>query len=68
MFLRFIGKDGSMGLKHGQVYHCQVHTYDGCICVYWAEKPSAMTNVCPYSSLRSLTANWETVEWEQKSN
>lgn len=66
MFLRFIGEDGSMGLKHGQVYRCQIYTDDGFICVSWKRK--WLTNrMCPYRSLKALTENWETVEWEQKS-
>lgn len=62
IFLRFIGKDGSMGLKHGKTYRCKVYTYEGLICVSWKRKWLA-DEMCPYRSLEALTDNWETVEY-----
>lgn len=56
MRLRFVGEDGSIGLKHGQVYDVKVNTAMGYIFVIWKE-----SYYCPYSSLAALTANWEDV-------
>ena len=59
MILRFIGKDNSMGLKHGKKYKVWIDTsLDGMyICVHWQgeKKPQ----FCPYSSPQSFAANWE---------
>ena len=59
MILKFIGKDGSMGLKHGKNYMVSIHTsLDGkYICVQWQGKDKPC--VCPYSSPQSFAANWE---------
>lgn len=53
MFYKFIGKDGSMGLKQGGIYDCRLKYHDGFYWVYW--------NIgrCPYETMKSLERNWE---------
>lgn len=51
--LKFIGKDGSMGLKHGTVYKVYIYTKCGKIIVSWDPNHS-----CPYSSPQALAENW----------
>ena len=53
--MRFIGKDGSMGLEHGSVHWVRIYNNSRYIFVVWEN------NGCPYSSLRTLTQNWENV-------
>ena len=60
MKLRFIGKDGSMGLKHGKVYPVHVislpsHTE---IYVTWFSVKLGRHRRCPYSSPAAFAANW----------
>lgn len=54
MKCRFIGQDGSMGLKHGEVYTVRISQGVKYLYVCWGER-----KYCPYSSLEALTANWE---------
>lgn len=54
--LRFIGADGSMGLKHGHIYPVKVYGVLGKIIVDWDNSR------CPYSSPSSFAANWAKVE------
>ena len=58
MNLKFIGTDGSMGLKHGEVYEVSVHcTFkDEVIRVKWYKHPNSIE--CPYSSPAAFAANW----------
>lgn len=58
MILKFIGKDGSMGLKHGKNYSVLVKSNEKFICVYWTDKYGKQV-VCPYSSPQTLALNWE---------
>lgn len=53
--LRFIGKDGSMGLKKDYRYFVKIYTHRGYIVVNWDR------GLCPYSSLETLCENWESV-------
>ena len=53
MKLKFIGTDGSMGLKHGQVYDVYIYTKRGKIIVAWDPN-----HWCPYSSPQALAENW----------
>ena len=52
----FIGKDGSMGLKSGDVYHIRTSISGGLLWVYWNG------NGCPYSSLENFLKNWKVVK------
>jgi hypothetical protein len=59
MLLRFIGKDGSMGLKHGKKYNVTIGTSldNRYITVTWTGEFGLAR--CPYSSPQSFAANWE---------
>lgn len=63
MKLKFIGKDGSMGLKHGEVYPVRILSLpsDKAILVEW---PFGRFGVrrCPYSSPAAFAANWSEVK------
>lgn len=52
MRLRFVGADGSMGLRHGSVYYISL-----------ASSPLGVQLtqpvICPYSSERAFWENWE---------
>ena len=53
--LRFIGEDGSMGLRYRKIYKIGIECRLECICVYWDG------GFCPYSSPQTFAANWEAV-------
>lgn len=57
--LRFIGTDGSMGLRKGKTYLVRIYTKLGRIVVNWGNTENT---VCPYSSLETLCENWESVQ------
>ena len=60
MKLRFIGADGSMELKHGEVYEVNLGNTRAHIVVYIIdEKGYSMS--CPYSSPQSFAKNWKGV-------
>lgn len=63
MNLRYVGKDGSMGLKHGEIYSVRIDSLpsDEFIHVSW---PVALfkTKQCPYDSPAAFAANWEKVK------
>lgn len=53
--LRFIGKDGSMGLVKNRVYLVDLSIGRRYIWVKWTG------NACPYSNFKKLLENWEEV-------
>lgn len=53
MKFKFIGKDGSMGLKNGEVYEIKTAIFQNLLWVTWN------TNSCPYTNLEAFLANWE---------
>lgn len=63
----FIGKDGSMGLKHGGIYDIEIKTSGKYIIVslliYEYDLLRGFFRAheakCPYSSIKSFTENWE---------
>ena len=55
VLLRFIGTDGSMGLRKNNVDVVKIYTKNRSICVNWGK------NVCPYSSISSFLRNWEEI-------
>ena len=60
MKLRFIGIDGSMGLKHGETYKvCLSSNADYIVVFFYFENGDY--DCCPYSSPLSFAKNWEAV-------
>ena len=63
MKLKFIGEDGSMGLRRGNVYTVTIGSLpsEPYIYVQW---PVGLhkTYYCPYSSPATLAKNWEVIE------
>lgn len=72
--LRFIGKDGSMGLTNGTVYTTTVSYGGGCIWVRWKwnkwEWPTSdrAADCCPYASIAALGHNWELASIQNGGN
>ena len=64
MYMRFIGKNGSMGLKHGKVYKTKISTEGNLIFVNCSDGWSGC--FCPYSSPQSLAANWEACNFNKR--
>lgn len=58
MKLRFVGKDGSMGLTHNKVYDVTVKSSYGFMWVSWSG------GNCPYSSPDTFAQNWTSTEKE----
>lgn len=56
MLLRFIGANGSMGLKYGSVYNVNITSNHLYIIVEWED--SGIKRICPYTSPATLNANW----------
>lgn len=67
MNLKFIGEDGSMGLRHGAVYEVAVYSRLGKpdVSVEWYRGCHAVGK-CPYSSPEAFFANWTIPERTQK--
>lgn len=59
MYLRFVGANGSMGLKHGNVYNVDVNSDGKYLWVDWGK------NKCPYSSFESFASNWEETPYKK---
>ena len=58
MKLKFIGTDGSLGLKHGKTYNVTLKTFDKYVVAII--KINFMDSViCPYGSMQALAKNWE---------
>lgn len=56
MQLKFIGKDGSMGLKHGYVYDVRIRSSETLI---WVDILNYCS--CPYSWPQTFAENWSKV-------
>ena len=61
MKLRFIGADGSLGLKHGEVYDVRLSTIEEVIKAHAWSRDDSFYVCCPYSSPKSFAKNWEAV-------
>ena len=57
MLLRFIGQDGSMGLKHGEVYNVGLHSDTRFIWVH-VRKSQIHQIKCPYDTPQAFAKNW----------
>lgn len=55
--LRFIGADGSMGLRYGEIYNVSIFSSGKYIVVEIYRGNSSYG--CPYISLTKLCENWE---------
>lgn len=53
MKLRFVGEDGSLGLKHGKVYDVTIGTTSQYLWVSWDSAD------CPYTSTQAFAENWQ---------
>ena len=58
MKLKFIGENGSMGLKHGKIYKVSLRTTGKNIVAY-ISKGLCLEIVCLYDSPQAFAANWE---------
>lgn len=56
MKLKFIGKDGSLGLRHGQDYLVVVSSTGEHIVLHIMKDKSGI--FCPYSSPQTFAQNW----------
>lgn len=59
MKLKFIGKNGSMGLIHGKVYNVDLFVNGKYFCVRWRTSIWKPAKVCPYGSVSKFAENWE---------
>ena len=55
MQLKFIGQDGSLGLRHGEIYKVDILSVGNRINAYIDSK------FCPYDSLSAFMKNWEEI-------
>lgn len=58
MKLRFMGEDGSMGLRNGEVYETRIFIKGEFLWVEWKVNLFAVKS-CPYSSTKAFAQNWE---------
>lgn len=64
MILRFIGNDGSMGLRHGLTYNVRITSNCSYIIASFYNGKDFLS--CPYSSPQSFAANWEGLNIKQR--
>ena len=58
MYLKFIGRDGSMGLRHGNKYKVNLYTHGAGLIAHI--RINMFLNVtCPYDTLIGFSKNWE---------
>lgn len=65
MKLKFIGEDGSMGLRTGEVYDTRIFTKGECLWVEWKVNLYTVKS-CPYISTQSFAQNWELPRYNSK--
>ncbi len=56
--MKFIGRNGSMGLITGRIYRVVIYTNGRYIYARWGDGPC---DVCPYETITSLNNNWEVI-------
>lgn len=57
MKLKFIGEDGSMGLRFGGVYDARIFIQGKFLWVEWKASLFSVKK-CPYSSTKAFAQNW----------
>ena len=65
MKLKFIGEDGSMGLRAGEVYDTRIFIKGECLWVEWKVNLYTVKS-CPYISTQSFAQNWELPRYNSK--
>lgn len=65
MKLKFIGEDGSMGLRTGEVYDTRIFIKGECLWVEWKVNLYTVKS-CPYISTQSFAQNWEQPRYNSK--
>lgn len=65
MKLKFIGEDGSMGLRTGEVYDIRIFIKGECLWVEWKVNLYTVKS-CPYISTQSFAQNWELPRYNSK--
>lgn len=55
----FIGKDGSLGFRHGQAYWIEVNSF---VRIHITYKTKQGEIDCPYESWRAFFKNWKFAE------
>ena len=65
MKLKFIGEDGSMGLRTGEVYDTRIIIKGECLWVEWKVNLYTVKS-CPYISTQSFAQNWELPRYNSK--
>lgn len=58
MKLKFIGADGSLGLRHGKIYDLTLKTAAGYV-IAIIKTGWISDTICPYGSMKAFAANWE---------
>lgn len=62
MKAKFIGENGSMGLKNEKVYRIWMKRDDQYIWVHWSDRrlfSYSKTGKCSYSNMEEVLENWE---------
>ena len=65
MKLKFIGEDGSMGLRTGEVYDTRIFIKGECLWVEWKVNLYTVKS-CPYISTQSFAQDWELPRYNSK--
>lgn len=65
MKLKFIGEDGSMGLRTGEVYDTRIFIKGEYLWVEWKVNLYTVKS-CPYISTQSFAQNWELPRYNSK--
>lgn len=65
MKLKFIGEDGSMGLRTGEVYDTRIFIKGEYLWVEWKVNLYTVKS-CPYISTQSFAQNWKLPRYNSK--
>jgi len=62
MRARFIGTDGSLGLRHGRIYNIKLFPSRYKLLIVQIKTDWISDTVCPYETLMGFYKNWEILE------